>query len=66
MCNHTSQHAWFHASHEKLPTYFYVNVTHFSCMTRRMIAHFFIFFIMGDFKLGNFDLTGLLRIDMSQ
>ena len=52
MCNHTSHHAWFHGSHEKLPTYFYVKITHFPCMTRRMIPHFLKY---GDFKLNNID-----------
>ena len=52
MCNHTSHHLWFHGSHEKQPTYFYVKITHFPCMARRMVA---LFFIMGDFKLDNID-----------
>ena len=52
MCNHTSHHAWFHGSHEKLPTYFYVKITHFPCMARRMVAHFYYH---GDFKLDNSD-----------
>ena len=53
MCNHTSNHAWFHGSPEEMPTYFYVKITHFPCMARRMVAHFFI---MGDFKLDSFDI----------
>ena len=27
----------------KMPTYFYVKITHFPCMTRRMVAHFFYY-----------------------
>ena len=51
MCNHASHHAWFHGSHGKLPTYFYVKITHFPCMTRRMIP---LFLKYGGLQIGQY------------
>ena len=42
LCTHTSHHSWFHGSHEKMPTYFFVTITPFPCMVRSEVEHFLL------------------------
>ena len=61
MCNHTSHHAWFQGDHEKLQTYFYVKLSHFPCMARRLAT---IFFYYGEVQILIL-LPGLFRINVT-